>query len=55
MSELSAESAVPNSSFLAVAPRQVIRGPKALLKAGAAIAALGRRPLLVGGESLQPF
>lgn len=58
MSELSAESAVPNSSFLAVAPQQVIRGPKALLDAGAAIAALGRRPLLVGGKTLlaaQPF
>lgn len=58
MSELSAESAVPNSSFLAVAPRQVIRGPQALLNAGAAIAALGRQPLLVGGKTLsaaQPF
>ncbi len=35
---------------LAVAPRQVLRGRHALAQAGAAIARLGQRPLLVGGD-----
>jgi len=35
---------------LAVAPRQVLRGRQALRQAGEAIAQLGRRPLLVGGD-----
>ncbi len=49
----------PGCRFLAVAPRQVLRGTHALGNAGAAIAALGQRPLIVGGNqtllTVQPF
>ena len=48
---------------LLVAPSQVLRGSQALSKAGEAIARLGQRPLVVGGDrslavvepSLQPL
>ena len=39
-------------SFLAIAPAKVIRGTEALEQAGEAIAALGCRPLIVGGGTL---
>lgn len=37
--------------FLNVAPARVIRGDQALAQAGSAIASLGSRPLVVGGDS----
>lgn len=45
--------------WLAVAPVQVLRGPNALAHAGEAIAHLGHRPLMIGGDKtlaiVQPF
>jgi len=38
---------------LTVAPTQVLRGPQALEQSGEAIAHLGHRPLVVGGNSLR--
>ena len=35
---------------LAIAPTRVVRGDKALAESGNAIAQLGNRPLIVGGE-----
>lgn len=46
-------------SQLAVAPAQVVRGPNALAHSGKAIARLGHRPLMIGGDKtlaiIQPF
>ncbi|WP_370584638.1 iron-containing alcohol dehydrogenase family protein [Oculatella sp. LEGE 06141] len=44
---------------MAMAPTQVVRGSNALAQSGAAIAHLGQRPLLIGGErtlaAIQPY
>ena len=51
MSNPASLAASPESlPLLAVAPRQVIRGTTALSASSRAIAALGSRPLLIGGE-----
>ncbi len=49
----------PNYAPLLIAPAQVLRGENILIQSGAAIAALGKRPLIVGGnhtlEIIQPY
>jgi glycerol dehydrogenase len=52
-------TAADSLHLLAVAPAQVMRGPNALADAGEAIAHLGHRPLVIGGDQTlmiaQPF
>ncbi len=49
----------PNYAPLLIAPAQVLRGENILSQSGTAIAALGKRPLIVGGnhtlEIIQPY
>ena len=40
----------PNYAPLLIAPAQVLRGENILSQSGAAIAAWGKRPLIVGGN-----
>ncbi len=48
-------SKIPHlTELLAIAPRQVLRGANALSDSGAAIAALGERPLVIGGKQALP-
>ncbi len=49
-SSVTAPTAATALRSLAIAPRQVLRGCQAVPQAGAAIAQLGQRPLLVGGD-----
>jgi len=44
----------PTHFTLTVAPAKVIRGSEALTQAGEAIATLGSRPLVVGGDRTLP-
>ena len=56
--ELSNQAATSNLSLL-IAPTQIVKGDQALSQSGRAIATLGKRPLVVGGDStlvlIQPY